>query len=587
LSVQTVRQRRRRLTYLVAVLAATMAVIIAACVGTIVWIVKVSAISLDASQQQSERRLLRVLVDTQQRTLANALEDYTNWKELYDDLEGPRPSWEKENLGPYLSTAFGVDHVFVAARNGEIVYSFSRERNLRLSTGDCLTIAQLTKLAFRIEPHDRQLAATGTIAFHGEPTLAATATVRATTFGVSSHYALIEMREFSPAYLHVLGRDYGVAGLQAVQGADEGIALSAPDGKLSPFRLVWRPSAHGRALFMRALPSIVGATAAALFAFAGLIFVWWRIAEHMRSGEARILDAELETSNARAKAAEETSRSKSAFIANMSHELRTPLNAIIGFSELISAEVLGALRPAKYRDYVQDIHASGRHLLQIVDDVLHLSRIEAGRFEPAIERLRVGEATAECIRMVEVLGATRGISLKVISAPDMDVLADRRALRQILINVLSNAVKFSPADGCVEIFWSAEGGECALQIRDHGCGMPPDVLNDLGKPFVQAEPAFSRQYQGTGLGLALSFKLAEAMGGSIAVNSQLETGTAVTLRVPLASAEMKSDRDKTDIAARRSWRPEHLADAARAGGEHREPVEAEGNSGSGRHVRKS
>ncbi len=526
-----------------------MAVIVAACVGTIIWIVKVSAISLDAGQQQSERRLLRVLVDTQQRTLTNALEDYSNWKELYDDLEGPRPSWEKENLGPYLSTAFGVDHVFVAARNGQIVYSFSREPNLRLSAADVLTIAQLTRLAFRIEPQDRQLAATGTVTFHRQPALAATATVRATTFGVSSHYALIEMREFSAAYLHVLGHDYGVAGLQAAQGASGGIPLSAPDGKLSPFHLAWRPSAHGRALFIRALPSIVGVTTAALFAFVGLVFVWWRIAEHMRSGEERIIDAELKASNARAEAAEETSRSKSAFIANMSHELRTPLNAIIGFSELISTEVLGAIRPARYRDYVQDIHASGRHLLQIVDDVLHVSRIEAGRFEPVVERVSLNEAAAECIRMVEVLGATRGISLKAISAPDMNVLADRRALRQILINTLSNAIKFSPVNGSVEVSWRDEGDRCALRIQDHGCGMPPEVLKDLGKPFVQAEHAYSRQYQGTGLGLAISFKLAEAMGGSITVSSRMETGTAVTLRLPLAIAETKAAGDHTNIAA--------------------------------------
>jgi signal transduction histidine kinase len=548
--VHTARQRRRRLSYLVAVLAATMAVIIAACAGAIVWIVNVSARSLDVTQQQGERRLLRVVVETQQTTLAKALEDYTNWKELYDDLEGPRQQrWEKDNLGPYLATSFGIDHVFVAGRNGQIVYSFSKEPNYRISPADRSAVAQLARLAFRIEPpHDHQRAAAGAVAIHGEAAIAATATVRATTFNVRSHYALIEMREFSAAYLHTLGRDYGVAGLHAAPGASVGIALSAPDGKPSPVRLVWRPSAHGHALFLRALPGVIGAAAVALLAFAGLVFVWWRIAEHMRAGEARILSAELEASEARAEMAEETSRSKSAFIANMSHELRTPLNAIIGFSELISTEVLGALRPVKYRDYVQDIHASGRHLLQIVEDVLHVSRIEAGRFEPASERLRVGEAVAESLRMVEVLGAKRRISLNVSPVQEAEVLADRKALRQILINVLSNAVKFSPVEARVEISWSAEGEGCAIQIRDRGCGMPPEVLKDLGKPFVQAEPAYSRQYQGTGLGLAISFKLAEAMGGSIAVSSKQGLGTTVTLRLPLAQAKAV-EGDETVLAA--------------------------------------
>jgi two-component system cell cycle sensor histidine kinase PleC len=197
---------------------------------------------------------------------------------------------------------------------------------------------------------------------------------------------------------------------------------------------------------------------------------------------------------------------------------------------------------------VEDIHASGCHLLQIVDDVLHVSRIEAGRFDPAIERIRIGEAAVECIRMVEVLAAKRGISLKVVSAPELDVAADRRALRQILINILSNAVKFSPVDGCVEIGWSADSSRCAIQIRDEGCGMPPEVLKDLGKPFVQAEHAYSRQYQGTGLGLAISFKLAEAMDGSIAVSSKLESGTTVTLRLPIAVGEKTATKDETDMA---------------------------------------
>jgi signal transduction histidine kinase len=527
-----------------------MAVIIGACAGTIIWIAKVSAASLDISQQQNERRLLRVVIETQQKTLANTLEDYTNWKELYDDLEGPsRPAWEKENLGPYLSTAFGVDHVFVAKRNGQIVYSFSTERNYRLSAADGAAVAQLAKLAFRTERPDHQSAAGGAITIHGETALAATSTVRATTFSGRSHYALIEMRELNPAYLHTLGRDYGIAGLHITRDAGKGIALSGPRGEPSPVRLAWRPSAHGHTLFMRVLPSVFAAAAVASLAFLGLLFVWWRIVEHMRIGEERILSAELEASRARAEMAEETSRSKSAFIANMSHELRTPLNAIIGFSEIISAEALGPMQPAKYREYVEDIYASGRHLLQIVEDVLHVSRIEAGKFEPSMRRVYLGDPVAESMRMVEVIGAKRGISLKVLPAEDVELLADRKALRQILINILSNAVKFSPANGCVEIGWSAENDECAIRIQDRGCGMPPEVLKDLGKPFVQAEQTYSRQYQGTGLGLAISFKLAEAMGGSIAVSSKVGIGTTVTLHLPLAVGEKAAAKDETEMAA--------------------------------------
>jgi signal transduction histidine kinase len=535
--VQSLRQRRR-LTYLVAVLAAAMAAVTAACAGVIVWILHLSASSLDAAQRNAERQLLRSVIGTQQRALAKALEDYTNWKELYDYLDGPRQqAWEKDNLGPYLSATFGTDHVFAENRRGRISYAYSTSGNYRLSPADRRAIQRLARLAFRAEAPHVQVAVAGIVPFHGGAALAAAATVRATTLDVPSHLALVELRELNGTHLGQLGRDYGVAGLQAVPGAIRGGALVSPEGRPAPFHLIWRPSEHGRTLFRQVLPSVLAAAAMVLLAFAGLGFAWWRIMDHMRMGEDRVLSAELEASKARAEMAEETSRSKSAFIANMSHELRTPLNAIIGFSELISAEVLGPLHPAKYRDYVEDIHGSGRHLLQIVDDVLHVSRIEAGRFEPAIEHVRLGEAVAECIRMVEVLGAKRGISLDLLPAPNIDVLADRRALRQILINVLSNAVKFSPVGGRVEISWSAAGDRCALAIWDQGCGMPPEVLKDLGKPFVQAEHAYSRQYQGTGLGLAISFKLAEAMGGSIAVKSKVGTGTTVVVRLPLAQED--------------------------------------------------
>ncbi|HEX3943062.1 MAG TPA: ATP-binding protein [Rhizomicrobium sp.] len=527
-----------------------MAAVTTACAGAIVWILHVSALSLDVAQQHAERQLLRSVMETQQRGLAKALEDYTNWKELYDYLKGPRQAaWEQDNLGPYLAATFGIDHVFAEDRAGRIAYAYSTSRTVQLSSMDRRALRQLAQRAFRIEPPDRQAAIAGVVSFHGGAALAAAATVRATTLRVPSYVALIGLRELNAAHLGKVARDYGVTGLRTIPGAMPGGALKSPDGQLATFHLIWLPSKQGHALFMQVLPSVLAAAILALLAFAGLVFVWWRTVEHLRAGEARILNAELDASRARAEMAEETSRSKSAFIANMSHELRTPLNAIIGFSEIISAEALGPMQPAKYREYVEDIYASGRHLLQIVEDVLHVSRIEAGKFEPSVSRVWLGDPVAESMRMVEVIGAKRGISVKVLPSQDVEVLADRKALRQILINVLSNAVKFSPDDGCVEIGWSAENDGCTIQIRDRGCGMPPEVLKDLGKPFVQAEQTYSRQYQGTGLGLAISFKLAEAMGGSIAVSSKQEIGTTVTLRLPLAAGGKTAAKGETEMAA--------------------------------------
>ena len=511
-----------------------MAAIIAACAGVIVWILHISASSLDATKQQDERRLLHVVVETQQNTLGRALEDYTNWKELYEEFEGPaRPSWQANNVGPYLAATFDLDDVFVTTKTGKVVYAYASPRHYRPSTADLRTIAQLARLAFRIEPADAQRAATGFVSIHGSAALAVTATIRAVTAPVNSHFAVVAFREFDRAHIAKLSHDYGIAGLRAEQESG-GITLRTPGGEPSRFHLVWRPSEEGHRLFSDILPVALAATAVALLAFAGVVFAWWRILEHMRLGEALILKAEIETGITRAEAAEETSRSKSAFIANMSHELRTPLNAIIGFSELIAAEPLGPIQPAKYREYISDIHASGTHLLRIIEDILHVSRIESGNFEPDLSPASIPNAVSDAVRMVDVIARKRGISLRVTGIHPLDVLVDSRALRQILINLLSNAVKFSEEGGVVQVDWQSTLDACEIRIKDQGCGISPETLARLGTPFVQAEHAYSRKYQGTGLGLAISFRLAEAMGGSIDVKSEMNVGTTVILSLPLA-----------------------------------------------------
>jgi len=227
------------------------------------------------------------------------------------------------------------------------------------------------------------------------------------------------------------------------------------------------------------------------------------------------------------------SRSKSAFIANMSHELRTPLNAIIGFSEVIAAQPLGPIGVPKYREYVLDIQESGRHLLGIVEAMLHISRIDAGKYEPAMEDVSVHESVDEAVTMLKVIAAQRAIALDIhLPSHPVSILADRQGLRQILINLLSNAVKFSPSRSVVTLT-CLETEVCEICISDQGCGIPADLIPSLGQPFVQAEDVYRRSYQGTGLGLSICFRLARAMGASIAIESEEGVGTSVTLRLAI------------------------------------------------------
>ncbi len=227
-------------------------------------------------------------------------------------------------------------------------------------------------------------------------------------------------------------------------------------------------------------------------------------------------------------------RAKSEFLANMSHELRTPLNAIIGFSDLIQSEAFGPLGNPKYLEYLQDINQSGTHLLAIINDILDLSKIEAGKVDLHKEDVDVAEAVLTCLHLVKERARTAGVNLKSEIADSLPTLyADERKLKQILINLLSNAVKFTAAGGKVTIrVWSEPNDGYVLQIADTGIGIALDDIPKALAPFQQIDSDLNREYEGTGLGLALTKGLIELHGGSLELQSEVGIGTTVTVRFP-------------------------------------------------------
>ncbi|MFT3809295.1 MAG: PAS domain-containing sensor histidine kinase [Micropepsaceae bacterium] len=231
--------------------------------------------------------------------------------------------------------------------------------------------------------------------------------------------------------------------------------------------------------------------------------------------------------------AERANSSKSSFLANMSHELRTPLNAIIGFSDVMRQEMFGAVTVPKYKEYAGLIHDSGRHLLDLIGDVLDMSKIEAGKFELTPEPVDAGELIAKCLETVKVTAEKKKVTLTANLAAAPGLVADRRALKQILLNLLSNAIKFTPAGGTVEIATATKAGWFWLGVADDGVGIGEEDLKRLGKPFEQAAGAYTREHEGTGLGLSLVRSFVEMHGGRLEIESALGEGTTVRAFLPM------------------------------------------------------
>jgi cell cycle sensor histidine kinase DivJ len=234
--------------------------------------------------------------------------------------------------------------------------------------------------------------------------------------------------------------------------------------------------------------------------------------------------------------AEQLALAKSRFLANMSHELRTPLNAIIGFSDIMRSKLFGPLTE-RYAEYAGLIHESGGHLLDLINDVLDMSKIEADRFSLAIEPFDAREAVAAALRLVRVQADAANITLRGALPPEpLEVNADRRALKQIVLNLVSNALKFTPAGGQVNVVARALGPTLEVIVADTGVGIAPDDLARLGRPYEQAG-GMDQRSRGTGLGLSLVRAFAELHGGTMTIRSLLGEGTAVSIKLPVMDLE--------------------------------------------------
>ena len=314
---------------------------------------------------------------------------------------------------------------------------------------------------------------------------------------------------------------------------------------LAPCRIVFATNLG--AIVLSVIGSLAAVGAGSFAAIIGIAFPAFALiilsyglqlsAKYRRAIALRFENEHMTRVLARAKrSAEEANLAKSRFLANMSHELRTPLNAIIGFSEVIRDRMLGE-DPEKYSEYAGDVVSSARHLLNLINGVLDLAKIEAGKMAFERTRFAIGPMLADCARAMSARASDKGVALLLDDKTgECAVHADETAIRQIVLNLLSNAIKFTPK-GEVRLVATVRGSELTIVVADTGCGIPETMLPRMFLPFERADNTFSASQGGTGLGLALIHHLAEAHGGTCAVESAPGLGTTFRIVMPIVSGE--------------------------------------------------
>jgi signal transduction histidine kinase len=246
-----------------------------------------------------------------------------------------------------------------------------------------------------------------------------------------------------------------------------------------------------------------------------------------------MLKAELAAAHRARQEAVDTARARKDFLTSTSHELRTPLNAILGFSEMVAKEMFGPLNNPRYLEYAQIIHNSGVHVLSLINDLLDLSKLDAGKLELRVEPVEILKVIIDCVRCVETQATRDHIGIVVHVADGVDRLCgDNKRLHQMLLNLLSNALKFTPVGGEISIDVFRRGADVCLSVSDSGIGIKAEDIPKVLEPFGQVESELSLRHQGTGLGLPLTKELAELHGGSLTMESNVDVGTTVTITLP-------------------------------------------------------